>query len=120
METHVTNKKGKHWEQKVKEGRPPEPWKGCTEWAEKNFIVKNKFAKLLEDKKIQYKLPWENEIYNIRCGNRTKVHYMELIIHYINNTATFTFFDTQSKGFFGIRGIFVSKEQRLLFDQNYN
>jgi hypothetical protein len=110
--------KGKHWALKVKEGNPPKPWKHMKEWSEKTKLVEIKLKKILEEKKItNIVFPWDLE--NIKCGNTTKVHYMEIYIHHLNNTATINFFDHIDKGFYGIKSISISKEQQPLFDEGY-
>jgi hypothetical protein len=91
--------------------------KNTVEWAKKVRLIQNNFYELLKKKNIIYIFPWKT--LNIKCGNTTKVHYMELFIHHLNNTATVNFYDNINKGFFGIKNIFVNKKQQSLFDEGY-
>ena len=49
-------------------------------------------------------------------GNINKVLFIELITHHFKRTAALAFFDDESKGFLGIKGVFVSPEKKADFE----
>ena len=111
------DQRGKNWKGKVEDGKAPQPWKHTRDWANKRISLETKFYELLSMINLEYILPWRRMHSMTRViGNTNKVLFIELITHHLKKTAALAFFDDESMGFLGIKGVFVSPENRADFD----
>ena len=116
-EARKGDNRGQHWKSKVAVGNAPEPWKHTKDWADRRNKLEAEFDSFCASRDIKCILPWRRPSSTQRVmGNTNKVLYIELITHYFKKTAILNFDDNESLGFLGIKGVFVSAENRAVFD----
>jgi hypothetical protein len=109
--------RGKHWKSKVADGNAPEPWKHTKCWADKRNALESEFEKFSAAQNIKFLLPWRRPSSTHRImGNTNKALYIELMTHHFKKTAAFTFFENESIGFLGIKALYISAENKPIFD----
>ena len=117
MNLHSSSEDTKVCKNKTAAAFEPQPWKYTKEWAEKRNMLEAKFCVFLGQIRVNYILPWQRHDAMYRAiGNTNKVLFIEIITHHLKKTAVLAFFEDESMGFLGIKGIFVSAENRANFD----
>ena len=111
----IVDNRGKHWRQKVAEGKPPVSSKGNEEWARRRQAKEAEFAASMHHHQLPASLPWKLS-QGRACGNIQKVMYMDLCMHEASGAVQRVERREVSEGLFGIVRFVVPEEGRPAFD----
>jgi hypothetical protein len=111
------DRRGLHWADKVKDGKPPTASGGNIEWAQREKVREEEYQAFMTARKLDPSLPWKINGAVRTAGNTKKVIYMELLmLHYNQSVTRVERLTGTAEGLFGIVGFAVPPGGREAFD----